>query len=55
MFNIKNKSYFKLLTYEMMKLLEKTKNKITKDENRENIPHLEVTEIALVPCNIVKI
>lgn len=54
MFNIKNKNYFKLLTYEMMKLFEKTKNKITKDKNRENITHLEMTEIASVHCNIVK-
>ena len=36
-----------------MKLLESTKSKITKDENGENMPHLEITEIALVHCNIV--
>ena len=36
-----------------MELLGKTKNKITKDENAENLPHLEITEIVLVHCNIV--
>ena len=28
-----------------MKLLETTKNKITKDENGENVPHLEIAEV----------
>ena len=37
----------------MMKLLGSTKNKITKDENGENVPHLEITEVTLVHCNIV--
>ena len=36
-----------------MKLLTSTKNKIAKDKNDENLPHLEVTEVALVHCNIV--
>ena len=36
-----------------MKLLGSTKNKITKDKNDENIPHLEITEVVLVHCNIV--
>ena len=36
-----------------MKLLETSKNKITKDENGENVPHLEITEVALVHCSIV--
>ena len=27
-----------------MKLLESTKSKITKNENGENVPHLEITE-----------
>ena len=27
-----------------MKLLERTKSKITKNENGENVPHLEITE-----------
>ena len=37
-----------------MKLLLSTKNKITKDENGENVSHLETTEVVLVHCNIVK-
>ena len=33
--------------------LESTKNKITKDRNGDNVPHLEITEVVLVDCNIV--
>ena len=36
-----------------MKLLWSTKNKIIKDENGENVLHLEITEVVLVDCNIV--
>ena len=36
-----------------MKLLGNTKNKRTKDKNGENVPHLEITELVLVHCNIV--
>ena len=36
-----------------MKLLGSTKNKITNDKNGENVPHLEITEVVLVHCNIV--
>ena len=34
--------------------MEALKNKITKDKNDENVPHLEITEIVLIHCNIVK-
>ena len=37
-----------------MKLLENTKDKINKDENSQKIPHVEITEVELVHCNIVK-
>ena len=36
-----------------MKLLGSTKIKVTKDKNDENVPHLEITEVVLVHCNIV--
>ena len=36
-----------------MKLLGSTENKITKDKKGENVPHLEITEVVLVNCNIV--
>ena len=36
-----------------MKLLGSTENKTTKDKNGENVPHLEITEVVLVYCNIV--
>ena len=38
---------------EIMKLLGSTKSKITKNENGENVFHLEITEVILVHCNIV--
>ena len=36
-----------------MKLLGSNENKITKDKYGENVPHLEITEVVLVHCNIV--
>ena len=36
-----------------MKLLGSPENKITKDKNSENAPHLEITEVVLVHYNIV--
>ena len=36
-----------------MKLLGSTENKITKVKNSENVPHLEITEVVLLLCNIV--
>ena len=35
-----------------MKLLASSKSKIIKDENGENVSHLEITEEGLVTCNI---
>ena len=52
-FRIKNGWSLELLTPETMKLLGSTENKITKDKNGENVPHLEITEVVLVHCNIV--
>ena len=52
-FKIKTGYYLELSTPEIMKLLESTKSKITKNENGENVPHLEITKIVLVNCNIV--
>ena len=50
---IKTGYYLELLPPETMKLLGNTKSKITKDENVENLPHLEITEVVLIHCNIV--
>ena len=36
-----------------MKLLGRTKNKITKDKDCENLPHLDIEKVVLVHCNIV--
>ena len=52
-FKIKNGYTLELLTKETMKLLGSTKNKITKHKNGENVPHLEITEVVLVHCNMV--
>ena len=52
-FKIKDGYALELLTPETMKLLGSTENKITKDKNGENVPHLEITEVVLVHCNIV--
>ena len=35
-----------------MNLFESIKNKITKDENGDNVPHLKTTEAVLVHCSI---
>ena len=51
-FKIKNGCTLELLTKETMKLLGSTEIKIIKDKNGENVPHLEITEIVLVYCNI---
>ena len=36
-----------------MKLLGSIKNNITVDKNGEHLPHLEITEVVSVHCNIV--
>ena len=36
-----------------MKLLRSVENKITKNKDGENIPHLEIKEVILVHCNII--
>ena len=38
-----------------MKLIGSTENKITKDKKGENVPHVQITEVVLVHCNIVNI
>ena len=36
-----------------MKLLGGTKSKMTKNENGENVPQLEISKVLLIHCNIV--
>ena len=52
-FKIKKGYSLELLIKETMKLRRSTKNEITKDKHGENVPHLEITELVLVHCNIV--
>ena len=51
-FKIKIGYYLERLIPDTMKLLESTENKITKDKNGKNVPHLGITELVLVHCNI---
>ena len=53
MFKIKTEHYLEILIPETMRLLGSTQSKIAKNENGGNIPHLEITEVVLVQCNIV--
>ena len=50
---IKTAYYFELLTPKTIKRVATIKNKVTNDENGENVPHLEITEVVLIHCNIV--
>ena len=52
-FKIKTGWYLEISTPETMKLLGSTESKITNYENDENVPHLEITEVILVHCNII--
>ena len=52
-FKIKTGYYLEFLTPETTKLLGITKSNISKDKNDENVPHLEITKVLLVHCNIV--
>ena len=45
--------YLEVLKSETMKLLGRTKNKITKDKNGKNVSHLEITKAVLAHCDIV--
>ena len=52
-FKIKRGYYLELLTPDTMKLLGSTESKITEDKDGEIVPHLEITELVLVHCNLV--
>ena len=54
-FRRKTGHHLELLIPETRKLLGITKIKINKIKNGENVPHLEITEVVLIYCNIVKI
>ena len=51
-FKIKTGYYLELLTPKTIKLLGSTKSKIAKNENGENVPYLEITEVVL-HCKVV--
>ena len=50
---IKTVFYLQFFTPERIKLHGSTESKITEDENIENIPRLEITEVALVHRNTI--
>ena len=53
MFKIKTRYYLEHLTLEIMKLLGSPKSNITKDNNGENVPYLEITGVVLLHCYVV--
>ena len=53
MFKIIDGNKLELQTPEMMKLFGNTKKLMNKAKNGENVPSLEVVEVALVQCNLV--
>ena len=53
-FKIKNGYYLEFLSPKTMKSLGSTGSKITKNKNGENVPHVEVVELVVVHCNLIK-
>ena len=53
MFKIIDGNKLELQTPETMKLFGNTKKLMNKTKNGENVPSLEVVEVALVQCNLV--
>ena len=49
---MKARCYVELLTPETMNLLRSTKKNMNKNKNCKNVPHLEITEVVIVHCNI---
>ena len=47
-FKIKTWYYLEILAPLTMKLLGRTKSKITKNENGKNVSYLEITEVVLI-------
>ena len=52
-FRIKSEYYLELLIPGTMELFGNTEQKVTKEEDDENVPHLEITETIVVYCNAV--
>ena len=50
-FKIKTGYYLELLNPETINLLGTTKSKLTENENSENVPYLEITEVVLIHWN----
>ena len=51
-FKIKTRYYLELLMPEAMKLLRRSEKNTNRNKNGESAPHLEITEVKLVHCNI---
>ena len=52
-FKNETRYYLRVLTPKTMKLLERTKNKLTKDENGKMVSYLGIIEAVLIHCNFV--
>ena len=53
MFEIKDRHKLELQTPKIMKLFGSTKKLIGKTKNGENVPSIDVAEVALVQCNLI--
>ena len=51
-YEIKIECCLKFLISETVKLLGSTTSKVTENENAESLPHLEISEVVLIQCNI---
>ena len=54
-FEIKTGYYLEVLIHEAMKFYGSAKSKKIKDKNGKTVPHLEITAVVLVHCNITVI
>ena len=53
-FKINNGYKLEFLTPDTMKLLGSTKKVVDEDKNGEHVPELEIVEVVLVHCNLIK-
>ena len=52
-FKIKTGYSLERLTPDTLKFLGSNKSNINKNKNGENVPHLKITELVLIHCNII--
>ena len=55
MFKIETGYELELLSQEMMRLLGRTVKIVAKDKNSENVPKVEMQDVALMQCDVVNV